>query len=199
MGETTGEMTGEMTVATMGEQGSRRTGGRRGIARAGLGLAVGVGAALLLAACGGGGEAGSDAAKKGSSAKPSASAPSAEGKAGGKQDARLSARTTGLGKVLTDGRGYTLYTFDKDTAKSSACTGKCAALWPPVTGTPKAGAGLPEDPGTLERPDGTTQATYDGHALYRFAKDTAPGKTTGEGVKGVWHAVVIDPSADGAS
>ncbi|MFC6063818.1 COG4315 family predicted lipoprotein [Streptomyces ochraceiscleroticus] len=182
MGETMGE--------AMGEQGSRRTGSRRGVARAGLGLAVGVGAALLLAACGGG-EAGDDAAKKGSSAKPSATAPSE----GGKQDARLATRTTELGKVLTDGRGHTLYTFDKDTAKSSACTGKCATLWPPVTGTPQGGAGLPEDTGTLQRPDGATQATYDGHALYRFAKDTAPGKTAGDGVKGVWHAVVITPAS----
>ncbi|MEV0597944.1 hypothetical protein AB0I82_01385 [Streptomyces sp. NPDC050315] len=181
---------GEQTVETTGEQRSRRTGGRRGAARAGLGLAVSVGAALLLAACGGGGEAKDDAAKKDSSAKPSAAAPATEGK--------LATRTTELGKVLTDGRGYTLYTFDKDTAKSSACTGKCAALWPPVTGAPKAD-GLPKDAGTLKRPDGATQATYDGQALYRFAKDTAPGKTAGDGVKGVWHAVVIEPSADGAS
>ncbi|WP_223731275.1 COG4315 family predicted lipoprotein [Streptomyces purpurogeneiscleroticus] len=185
---------GEMTGETTGEQGSRRTGGRRGAARAGLGLVVSVGAALLLAACGGG-EAGGDEAKTGSSAKPSATAPSEAGK----QDAKLATRTTKLGKVLTDGRGHTLYTFDKDTAKTSACTGKCAALWPPVTGTPQAGAGLPKDAGTLERPDGATQATYDGHALYRFAKDTAPGKTAGDGVKGVWHAVVIEPAADGAS
>ncbi|MFI8992720.1 hypothetical protein [Streptomyces sp. NPDC053542] len=186
---------GETMGRTTAEQGSRRTGGRRGAARAGLGLAAGVGAALLLAACGGGGEAGSDAAEKGSSAKPSATA-SPEG---GKQDARLATRTTELGKVLTDGRGHTLYTFDKDTAKTSACTGKCATLWPPVTGTPQGGAGLPKGLGTLERPDGATQATYDGHALYRFAKDTAPGKTAGDGVKGVWHAVVIEPSADDAS
>jgi predicted lipoprotein with Yx(FWY)xxD motif len=48
--------------------------------------------------------------------------------------------------------------------------------------------------GTVTRPDGATQATYDGLPLYRFAKDTEPGQTSGDGVKGTWHVITAGAS-----
>ncbi|MGF7124676.1 COG4315 family predicted lipoprotein [Rhodococcus sp. BE178] len=99
---------------------------------------------------------------------------------------------TALGTVLTDGDGFTLYRFDEDVPGAIKCTGQCAEIWPPAIGAPQAAGPLSGALGTAARPDGTTQATYDGQPLYRFAKDTAPGQTSGDGVKGTWHVVRVD-------
>ncbi|MGW4336887.1 COG4315 family predicted lipoprotein [Rhodococcus koreensis] len=106
----------------------------------------------------------------------------------------LGTRETALGTVLTDGDGFTLYRFDEDTADLVRCVGPCAEIWPPTPGTPlpHPDAVLPGTVGTTTRPDGVEQATYDGHPLYRFAKDSAPGLTSGDGVKGTWHVVTVD-------
>lgn len=106
----------------------------------------------------------------------------------------LGTRDTALGTVLTDGDGFTLYRFDEDTADQVRCVGPCAEIWPPTPGTPVPNpeSVLPGTVGTTTRPDGVEQATYDGHPLYRFAKDTAPGVTSGDGVKGTWHVVTVD-------
>lgn len=100
-----------------------------------------------------------------------------------------------LGSIVTDREGMTLYRFDKDTAKPSKsnCAGDCAATWLPVlaasaaevevTGVDKALVG------TVARPDGSLQVTLAGWPLYRFAKDTKPCDTNGQGVGGVWFAI----------
>ncbi|MBC2639796.1 MULTISPECIES: hypothetical protein [unclassified Rhodococcus (in: high G+C Gram-positive bacteria)] len=111
---------------------------------------------------------------------------------GSAADYELAVRETPIGTVLTNGDGFTLYLFDEDTSTTIGCTGPCADIWPPALGTPSAGAPLPGSVGTTTRPDGAEQATYDGHPLYRFAKDTAPGQTSGDGVKGTWHVVKVD-------
>ncbi|HTR92744.1 MAG TPA: hypothetical protein VMI73_13515 [Trebonia sp.] len=103
-------------------------------------------------------------------------------------------RTPAAGTVLGSGTGYTLYWFSKDTARSSACDTLCIAQWPPVTGVPRPAAGviLPGTLGTITRPGGTVQASYDGHPLYTFAGDFDPGDVGGNGVVqfgGTWHAV----------
>ena len=102
------------------------------------------------------------------------------------------AQTTTLGQVITDASGFTLYTFANDTPGNgkSACSGGCATAWPAatVTGTPSKPAALSGDLATIKRDDGSTQLTYAGHPLYRYAADKAPGDTNGEGVGGVWHA-----------
>lgn len=155
--------------------------------RTGAALATAVGGVLLLSACGGSQESQGSHASQKPAKKPSASA-----KAGGKaQHTELASRRTELGTVLTDGKGFTLYTFDKDSTDTSACAGKCAGLWPPATGTPHAAEGveLPGRLGHFTRADGTVQVSYDGRPVYRFAKDTQPGQTTGDGVKGTWHVV----------
>ena len=94
--------------------------------------------------------------------------------------------------VLTSARGFTLYWFAPDTPAKSNCNGGCAAYWPPVTGTPAAGPGVPGKLGTIKRSDGTTQATYDGHPLYTYIGDNAPGQAHGNNINlngGLWHEV----------
>lgn len=90
---------------------------------------------------------------------------------------------SGLGQILVGGDGHTLYLFEKDTnGDASTCTGDCAAAWPPLTtkGKPKAGSGVDAAKlTTLTRDDGTTQVAYNGHPLYYYAEDEAPGDTNG--------------------
>ena len=90
------------------------------------------------------------------------------------------------GKVLTDAKGMTLYTFDKDAGGKSACNGPCATNWPPL----KASASDKNEGGytMITRDDGSMQWAYKGKPLYTWAKDTKPGDITGDGFNnGVWH------------
>lgn len=102
----------------------------------------------------------------------------------------------GLGKVVTDSEGLTLYRFDKDSPKppKSACVGDCATTWPPVPAADaKAATGInAADLGSVTRADGSKQLTLGGWPVYRYAKDQAAGDTNGEGVGGVWHALAAD-------
>jgi predicted lipoprotein with Yx(FWY)xxD motif len=106
----------------------------------------------------------------------------------------LKARAIGGVNLLTDARGLTLYWFAPDTSTKSACYGSCAAYWPPVTGAPSAGSGVTGTLGTINRTDGTKQATYDGHPLYTYVGDSAPGTASGNNINlngGLWHDVPI--------
>ena len=100
----------------------------------------------------------------------------------------VNAAVTSLGAVLVGQDGHTLYVHSGDTATSSTCTGGCATAWPPLTvtagATATAGKGVTGKLGTLARPDGTTQVTYDGMPLYGWQNDTKPGDVTGQGVGG---------------
>jgi predicted lipoprotein with Yx(FWY)xxD motif len=82
--------------------------------------------------------------------------------------------------VLNNAKAFTLYSFAPDTPTRSNCNGTCAAYWPPVTGTPAAGPGVTGKLGTIKRSDGATQATYDGHPLYTYIADIAPGQAHGQ-------------------
>jgi predicted lipoprotein with Yx(FWY)xxD motif len=91
--------------------------------------------------------------------------------------------------VLTNSKGFTLYSFALDTSAKSNCNGTCATNWPPVKG-PVTGSGIKGTFGTIKRSDGSTQATFDGHPLYTFAADTCPGQAKGNGLNafgGRWH------------
>jgi predicted lipoprotein with Yx(FWY)xxD motif len=100
--------------------------------------------------------------------------------------------------VLTSTGGFTVYWFARDTATTSACTGSCARRWPPVTGPAAAGPSVLGTLGTITRPDGTIQATYDGHPLYTATADTVPGQAKGNNLDasgGKWHEVIMSGSA----
>ncbi|MFD8983482.1 SCO0930 family lipoprotein [Streptomyces sp. NPDC059564] len=108
-----------------------------------------------------------------------------------------------LGSAVTDGEGFTLYRFDKDTAKppKSNCEADCATVWPAVSADDaSAGAGIENGMlGSVTRADGTRQLTLGGWPVYRYAKDTKAGDTLGEGVGGTWHAVGPDGKPASAS
>jgi predicted lipoprotein with Yx(FWY)xxD motif len=94
--------------------------------------------------------------------------------------------------VLTSAKGFTLYSFAPDSAATSKCYGSCAAYWPPVTGTAAASPGVPGRVGTIRRTDGTEQLTYNGHPLYTYIGDSAPGQARGNNLNlngGLWHDV----------
>jgi predicted lipoprotein with Yx(FWY)xxD motif len=97
----------------------------------------------------------------------------------------VNVRRTGLGRILVDSRGRTLYLFRKDSRGKSRCSGACATFWPPLlaNGKPTVGRGARASKvGTIRRSGGKRQVTYNGHPLYRFVMDRKPGNTTGEGV-----------------
>ena len=102
---------------------------------------------------------------------------------------------TGLGKILVDSRGRTLYLFTKDSGSTSTCTGGCASAWPPLLahGKTTVGGGVNASlVKTTTRSNGAAQVTYNGHPLYRFVQDQSPGDTNGEGLSafgGTWFAV----------
>ncbi|MDE2377552.1 hypothetical protein [Bradyrhizobium sp.] len=94
--------------------------------------------------------------------------------------------TTAKGSVLTDGKGMTLYTFDKDAGGKSACNGPCATNWPVLKAEASDKAG--DNYSIITRDDGSKQWAYKGKPLYTFAKDQKPGDVTGDGfLNGAWH------------
>jgi predicted lipoprotein with Yx(FWY)xxD motif len=159
---------------------------RRHLIAASLAAAV-----LALTAC----------ASSSSSSSSSAAAPSSTPAAGASSSSSgttLMVRTIDGAQVLTNSAGLTLYSFGPDTSTTSKCTGSCATYWPPVKGPATAGSGVTGTLGVITRPDGTMQATYDGHPLYTYAADTAPGQNKGNGLNvsgGVWHEVTVSGAA----
>jgi predicted lipoprotein with Yx(FWY)xxD motif len=97
---------------------------------------------------------------------------------------------TAAGKVWTNDKGMTLYTFDKDEKGKSNCYDQCAKNWPPFAAAADAKA---EDDWTIvDRTDGTKMWAYDDKPLYTWVKDAKPGDATGDMVGGVWHAAKAD-------
>jgi predicted lipoprotein with Yx(FWY)xxD motif len=92
---------------------------------------------------------------------------------------------TSKGKALVDGKGMTLYVFDRDSPGKSNCTGQCADLWRPL---PAGGEAKASGDWTIAaRDDGRIQWAYKGRPLYTWSKDAKPGDTTGDGINNVWH------------
>ena len=108
-------------------------------------------------------------------------------KPAGGSSGTVSVANTGLGKILVDSQGKTLYLFEQDTGTKSTCSGGCATQWPPLraSGKPTVGSGAEASLiGTTPRSDGKPQVTYNGHPLYGFQGDSKPGDTTGQGNPG---------------
>ena len=152
-----------------------------------VGLAA---AALMIAACGSSSSTGAAAP-----AATTSNAPAASGSV-------LKTTTIGGVAVLTNAKGFTLYWFAPDTSTTSKCNGQCATFWPPVKGPATAGSGVTGKLATITRADGTVQATYDGHPLYTYKGDTAPGQDKGNNLNasgGLWHDVTASGAAAPAS
>lgn len=120
--------------------------------------------------------------------------------------ALLTVRKAGAGYVLATSTGRTIYWYAGDVKGSgkSTCAGSCLTVWPAVAGTPVAAPGvrLAGKLGTITRPGGVVQATYNGYPLYTHARDTAAGQTTGNGVSGKWHIITgaaLSPSPASAA
>ena len=147
--------------------------------------------ALLPAAAAGCGDSGSSA--KPPPAPVKAAKPAARG-------ATVSVKVlrTRYGRILVDGRGRALYLFTREATTRARCYGACARAWPvffakgPVRAGSEAQAGLV---GTTTRRDGRRQVTYNGHPLYYYVTDRAPGQVTCQKVAeygGTW--LVVAPS-----
>ncbi|MGH8862350.1 MAG: hypothetical protein ACRDVG_14165 [Jatrophihabitantaceae bacterium] len=144
-------------------------------------------ALLALAACSSsGGSSGGGAYGGGGGSSPSSSAP---------VSSSPSAKAAAVRITLSSGRlvgpdGHTLYSNSADTPGHLICTGSCLTIWPPVEGTPAAGAGVAAgDFGTVQR-GSATQITYKGHPLYEFQSDMKAGEERGAGLTdqgGTWQ------------
>ena len=155
-----------------------------------LALPVAAAAAAALAACSS--SATSSPASPGSSTSSSPAAAAA---------GTVTTANIGGATVLTNSKGFTLYSFAPDTSTTSKCYGTCAVNWPPVQG-PVTAAAVTGTFGTIKRSGGSVQATFDGHPLYTFAGDTAPGQNKGNGLNaagGLWHEVTASGAAAPAS
>jgi predicted lipoprotein with Yx(FWY)xxD motif len=154
--------------------------------------------ALVVAGCG------SD--MEGAAVKEKPAAPRKKAAAPAKRAGKttyVKVRKTDYGRILTDGKGRALYLFGKEKSTKAACYGACAKAWPVFSarGTVKAGAGVAAGKlGTTRRRDGPRQVTYNGHPLYYYVSDTAPGEVTCQNVfeyGGKW--LVVAPSGNAVS
>jgi predicted lipoprotein with Yx(FWY)xxD motif len=112
------------------------------------------------------------------------------------RSATVTTARTGLGRILVDGRGRSLYLFEKDMHGRSACSGVCAVYWPPLLTNGRSTAikgAKPSLLGSIRRADGSRQVSYAGHPLYFFSGDTRRGQTNGEGLQDFgagWYALM---------
>lgn len=155
--------------------------------------------ALLVTACGGGGGSYSSGSSSSTTASPAAAA------------TVKTATKTVAGKsqsILVDAKGLSLYHFTPDSQGKVTCVGPCAKAWPPLrleagTSQPSAGPGVTGKLGTVPKPEGGAQVTYNGWPLYYYAMDKDSGDTYGQGVGGKWSVVTpslapgTSPSAGG--
>lgn len=148
-------------------------------------------AALALGGCGGDGTSGGygGAGSGGETGETTASAPESSG-----TFVSLGS-VPGVGSVLVDSAGLTLYDFHKDKGTESSCYGACASAWPPLLteGKPQPSNGASAAKlGTAERKDGSVQVTYAGHPLYTYTADKKPGEAKGHDIDSFgaeWYAL----------
>ncbi len=157
------------------------------------GMATLAAVAALMAACGG---------------NDSGSAGSGSAGSGSNSTAVTTRASAGLGPVLVNSEGKTLYFTDEESADSIACTGECIGFWTPLTASGNAVASGSDDLTaqfrTIQRPDGKVQIAYNGHPLYTFKLDKSADDVMGndfmddfEGKSFTWHA--ITPAGEAAS
>lgn len=119
-------------------------------------------------------------------------APTATGSAVPSNNIYMSKTDATKGTYMTDFQGMTLYTFDKDTAGVSNCTGGCLKIWPAYTSGAVAQGTFPANITVITRTDnGTKQFAWKGMPLYYFSSDTKAGDINGDGVGGTWHIIKL--------
>jgi predicted lipoprotein with Yx(FWY)xxD motif len=133
-------------------------------------LVFAVAAILIVSACGGSSDSGTEAGTTGGATAA--------------QTVSVEA-VDGVGDVLVDANGDALYAADQEVGGMVRCIDGCTTIWEPLTvsagETPSAGDGLGNMLGVMQRPDGDRQVTLDGRLLYRFVEDPSPGTVTGNG------------------
>ena len=160
-----------------------------------------IGAVLLTAACSSDSKSSSSTSSssgttRSSSASTSSSSTSASSSAAASGSTLATASNAKVGKtILVDSKGMTVYVYGPDgTNTTSQVSAGLKAAWPPLTATSATvGAGLDASKIKLEpQPDGTMQVSYNGHLLYNFSNDKAPGDATGQGLGGIWYVLSTD-------
>ena len=158
-----------------------------------IGIGILVAALALTALACGDGDKDTSPTETAASQTPEATQPAAETPLASQTPSADAYTITTTGGVLTDADGKTLYTFDNDTAGTSACNADCDTTWPPLTiaaGAPTADPSLTGTVGTITRDDGTAQVTYNGKPVYHYSGDSAAGDKNGDGIGGVWHVAL---------
>ena len=143
-------------------------------------------ASAILAACSSSGTSSTSGSGSGSTGTSSPAAATT---------GNLKTTTIGGATVLTNAKGFTLYSFAPDTSTTSKCNGACAQNWPPVK---PAALGAKGAFGTIKRSDGSAQLTFHGHPLYTFVGDKSPGQASGNGITafgGLWHEATASGAA----
>jgi predicted lipoprotein with Yx(FWY)xxD motif len=143
-----------------------------------------VAAALAIAGCGSSSNSNSSSSEGGAYGSGGSSTAATTTSSTGAGAIVSVGKAAGVGQVLVDSKGMTLYYFEKDQKGSgkSACSGACASAWPPLTTSEAAkvmGGAQASQLGTIKRSDGTTQVTYAGWPLYTFVEDKKPGEDNG--------------------
>lgn len=138
----------------------------------------------------------------GSSSTPTSPPPSGGAGSGSSSGpvALKTGKVAGLGTVLVDGGGRTVYVFAPDKAKKVTCTGSCASVWPPVKVAsgqkPALSGGVKASLVSSDSdPSGGSVVTYNGWPLYLYVADPSAGTAHGQALNssgGVWY--VITPS-----
>lgn len=165
--------------------------------KSGWAVAAGMGTlALLLTACGGSSSSSSSSSASSSSTPTAGGQPSAALGLPSPGTQVLIVQRSNLGWVLAEANGTVVYTYGNDSKGGTpTCTGSCAAVWPAVTGLPKAGPAdtLPGALGTVTMSNGAKQITYNGYPLYTL-KGAGALSTKGNGVGGEWHVIKLSAS-----
>jgi predicted lipoprotein with Yx(FWY)xxD motif len=156
-----------------------------------------IAASLLLAACG------SSSTSSNTTSSAASTQPAAQTGSSSSSAAVVKTASNSLGTILVNSQGMTLYHLSgevngKFICTSSACLGVWHPLIAPSSGTPSGEVG---SLGTVKRPEGTMQVTYNGTPLYTFAQDKQPGETNGQGIKdvGTWSAVTTSSTSTPAA
>lgn len=155
--------------------------------------------AMIVTACGGSTGGGSTPTPSATTPAPVATTPAPVATTPATSAATvMTATATVQGKsvmILTNAQGMTLYYFTPDKPTTSACTDGCASTWPPLlftgSGTPTSSTTLPSTLSVVSSGNGN-QVEYNGHLLYTYSGDTAPGQTNGEGLFGKWFVATTD-------